>query len=442
MSTISAGADDLARRCPLCPECVEEACKPCGGERPEIGEYRLSGPQVEPGASYWNYCPVPCPVSIKDLLNVTEDPASPHFFPPYPSDPAVVQAEFAELVELEHLRYDPTRLASTTRCRERCPLSTFLQLRPVPLGANANFARGDGFPVVYSGAELARYFENETPGLAHRQALNYLIRDTGWSPPRQALVWAALDVAIYSALSAAWYYKWLSPRPYTSRRERPWEFADANGCTLNVLFDRPLNGLGSDSVDDLVSYTTDPPRLERNGRRPDFFPPAGFPYINTSPGTPRHPAYPSGHSTYSGAASELLSFFFPDYRGEFDRLADNIGLARLWAGVHWRSDHTAGNKLGRTVACLVIDQLRRSGIPLVPGPAACNDVPPPRDALEEQAKLFGENCGNNRPGPVPGTRCRVLNPCSPARLLSAEEAKAGAEPDATDSDTQGRSFVG
>ena len=49
---------------------------------------------------------------------------------------------------------------------------------------------------------------------------------------------------------------------------------------------------------------------------------------NTSPGTPRHPAYPSGHSTYSGAASEILSFFFPDYRADLDRLADNIGIAR------------------------------------------------------------------------------------------------------------------
>jgi membrane-associated phospholipid phosphatase len=438
MSIISP-EEDRPIPCPLCPECVEEACKPCGGDRPQIGEYRLSGPQVEPGASYWNRCPVPCPVSFKELVSVTEDPTSPHFFRPYPTSPGVVQAEFAELVELEHLRFDPTRLASTTRCRERCPLSTFLQLRPVPLGAVVNFARGDGFPVIFSGAELSRYFENETPGLAHRQALNYLIRETNWSPPRQALVWAALDVAIYSALSAAWYYKWLSPRANTSRRERPWEFAVANGCTLNVLFDRPVNGLGSDSVDDLVSFTTVPPTVERNGRRPDFFPPVpGF--INSSPGTPRHPAYPSGHSTYSGAASELLSFFFPDYRAEFDRLADNIGMARLWAGVHWRSDHTAGNKLGRTVACLVIDQLKRSGIPLVPPPGRCDDVPPAIDVLEEEAKNFEANCGRATPGPVPGSRCVVVNPCRPTRLVPVE-GSAG-EGEVQSPDTQGSSYVG
>ncbi|MFL5537886.1 MAG: phosphatase PAP2 family protein [Longimicrobiaceae bacterium] len=429
---MATNSDDVDRDCRrvLCVECIKEACEPCG-ER--IGEYRLSGPQVEPGASYWNRCPVPCPVSYKELVSVTEDPSSPHFFRPYPNDLAVVQSEFSELVELERLRFDPTRLASTTPCRQRCPLSTFLMLRPVPLGATVNGARGDGFPVIFNGAELARYFENETPGLAHRQALNYLIRETNWSPPRQALVWAALDVAIYSALSAAWYYKWLSPRAYTSRRERPWEYAVANGCTLNVLFDRPLNGLGSDSVDDLYSYATG--TLERNGRRPDFYPPVGG-YIDTSPGTPRHPAYPSGHSTYSGAASELLSFFFPDYRAEFDRLADNIGLARLWAGVHWRSDHEAGNKLGRTVACLVIDQLKRSGIPLVPPRGRCDDIPPKIETLQEQADLFERYCGQAEPGPVPGNRCRVVNPCYPTPVIGVESV------DKVQPDTQGQSYVG
>jgi len=436
MATIPDDIDidrDCRRR--LCVECIKEACEPCGEK---VHDYRLSGPQVEPGASYWGYCPTPCPVSLDELLPLTEDSTSVHFFAPYPTDLAIVQSEFSELMELERLRYDPTRLASTERCRQRCPLSTFLQLRPAPLGAVVNWARGDGYPTVFNGAELARYFENETPGLAHRQALNHLIRETNWSPPRQALVWAALDVAIYSALTAAWYYKWLSPRANTSRRERPWEYAVANECRLNVLFDRPVNGLGSDSVDDLVSYTTNPPTLERNGRRPDFYPDPGPPYITTSPGTPRHPAYPSGHSTYSGAASEILSFFFPDYRAEFDRLADNIGLARMWGGVHWRSDHEAGNKLGRTVACIIIDKLRHSGIPLVPPRARCNDVPPKIEELQDQAKIFADRCGHNEPGAVPQNRCRVTDPCDLPAIQPAD-ARSEEQPEQT---TEGRAFVG
>jgi len=421
------------RRCaPFCVECVEEGCKPCGEK---IGEYRLSGPQVEPGASYWNFCPTPCPVSIKELVSLTDDPSSPHYFPGYPTDLTVVQSEFAELNDLERLRFDPYRLASTAPCRQRCPLSTLLQLRPEPLGAVVNWTRGDKYPTIFNGAELARYFENETPGLAHRQALNYLISQTNWSPPRQALVWAALDVAISSALQAAWYYKWIG-RPDTARRERPWEYAVGNGCRLNVLFDRPVNGGGFDSLDDIYSWATG--NIERNGRRPDFFPPAPPPYINTSPGTPRHPAYPSGHSTYSGAASEILSFFFPDYRAELDRLADNIGVARLWAGVHWRSDHVAGNQLGRTVACIIIDKLRHSGIPLVPTPGGCSDVPPKLEELKEQAEKLAEICGHADPGPVPQKRCRVYDPCN----LAAIQPALAAGDDAVQADTQGQSTAG
>ncbi|HET7228962.1 MAG TPA: vanadium-dependent haloperoxidase [Longimicrobium sp.] len=434
MATI---ADDVDRECTrrLCVECIEEACKPCGDS---IGEYRLSGPQVEPGAAYWNFCPTPCPVSVKELTTLTDDPTSPHYFPPFPTDIAVIQSEFSELVELERLRYDPYRLASTQPCRQRCPLSTFLQLRPAPLGAVVNWTRGDGYPTIFNGAELARYFENETPGLAHRQALNHLIRETNWSPPRQALVWAALDTAIHSALMAAWYYKWLG-RPDTARRERPWEYAVGNGCRLNVLFDRPVNGAGYDSVDDLYSYATG--NLERNGRRPDFFPPVP-PYINSSPGTPRHPAYPSGHSTYSGAASEILSFFFPDYRAEFDRLADNIGMARLWAGVHWRTDHVAGNKLGRTVACIIIDKLKKSGIPLVPAQGKCDDVPPKVEEIKEKADAFASMCGQAWDMPVPQSRCRVVDPCNLAATQPVSAVQGGSIDAAAAPPTEGQSTAG
>ncbi len=362
-------------------------------------EYRLSGPQVEPEASYWNRCPLPCPVSLEELIAVTDDESNPRFFPPFPTDPDVVQEEFEELRDLERRRDDPTQVVSTAPGRVRCPISTFLQLRPPPLGAVFNYARGDNFPVIFTGRELARYFENETPGLAHRQALNYLLRETNrdarWSPPRQALVWAALDVALYSALSAAWYYKWLSPRENVARRQRPHEYAVDNGLSLDVLFDRTVNSTGSGD----------------GPRRPNFPPVPNF--IRTSPGTPRHPAYPSGHSTYAGAGSEILSYFFPDYRQELDRLADNTGLARLWAGIHWRSDHVEGMKLGRTVACLVIEQLRSSGIDPVPVPPEerLTQTPPTIDELEGQAAEFEENCGNASPDEAPGPICPASEPC-------------------------------
>jgi hypothetical protein len=81
-----------------------------------------------------------------------------------------------------------------------------------------------------------------------------------------------------------------------------------------------------------------------------------------SPGTPRHPSYPAGHSTHAATASEVLSYFFPDYTADFDDLADNCGIARLWAGIHWRSDHVWGVKLGRCIGRLVIQQIQQDGV--------------------------------------------------------------------------------
>jgi membrane-associated phospholipid phosphatase len=330
----------------------------------------------------------------------------------------VVRDEIEELVELASLPDDPDALFSSKPCRERRYISSFLQYRPQPLSAVYNLDgdpaanalrrvvapepnlleiyRGEEldarYPVIKTGRELARWFEMETPGLAHRHALNLLLRDKDWSPPRQAWVWAALDVTIYSALLAAWYYKWFagiedeacrqSPhgaRQGVSFRPRPFELDSRVG----VLFNREVSHYG-----------------DGDGRyRPNPRP---------SPGTPRHPSYPSGHSTYAGAASELLSWFFPDYREEFNRLADNAGMARLWAGIHYRSDHLQGMRLGRCIACLVIEDLKKGCI--ARDPDGCEppcipvkrrepcDPPPAPEELCERAQLCAKCCDGEGPG--------------------------------------------
>lgn len=373
------------RNCPEPPYSNPDPdrCVTCPSLPPQ-DRYRLPGPQIEPEASFWalGHCPPLCTIRIEDLVKHTDNPGDPHYFPPYPNNPAVIRDEINELIELASLRDDPEAVYSTRPCRERREISPFLQYRPQPLSAVVNMERDPAFqslrrgrdpepnlleilrgqeqdaavPAVRTGRELARYFENEPPGLAHRHALNFLLREADWSPPREAWVWAALDVTIYSALTAAWYYKWYADHPAspsargggTSFRPRPFEYDSRVG----VLYNREVSPLG-----------------DGDGRRRTT--------PNPSPGTPRHPSYPSGHSTYAAAASELLAWFFPDYREELNRLADNAGMARLWAGIHYRSDHVQGKRLGRTVACLVIDQLRRSYIPRTPD--ECD--PPCKDAV-------------------------------------------------------------
>jgi hypothetical protein len=227
-------------------------------------------------------------------------------------------------------------------------------MAPLPVGAVYNQRRTDGRPVA-TGRELARYFESETPGLPFRHALNFLMRDANWSPLRQARAWMALDVAIYSALLAAWHYKWFSTRKRVAYRPRPFE----RDPRVSVLYNRKVNESGSGDGDRRVVPAP-------------------------SPGSPRHPSYPAGHSAIGGAGSELLSFLFPDYRAEFDDLGDNCGMGRLWAGVHYRSDHVRGVALGRTVARLVVAQLERDGADNVRAnaPTAADAPPPTQDVLQ------------------------------------------------------------
>ena len=426
--------------------CVEKPY-PC-----DVPEYALTGPQVEPEASFWNHCPQLRLVSIKELITITDDPGHPGYFPPYPDyctpeGQDEIKKEFHELLDLAKRRDDPCSLeAPGEGCpvltdwpceprRElpkafgcRAPISRLFDLMPPPIGAvQAN--RLPGQRVIRTGRGLARAVEAETPGLHYRHALNYLITTRGsWSPPRQALVWAALDVAIASALQAAWYYKWLSPRQFTSRRPRPIEYD-----SLDVLYDRP------DELNPM--YITCP------DARP-CSPTPGF-----SPGTPRHPAYPSGHSTYAGAATTVLAYFFGNdptpnaltlglgtstIGQELRNMADNIGMGRLWAGIHWRSDHEAGLKLGQVVGCLVLRQLAsicggnfELCRPVAPAASQCDchsvdvpcskDGPPSCDKLKEMAWRCQESC------PPCGTSFDHLpEPCGPG------VQRAGASPETLD----------
>jgi len=80
-------------------------------------------------------------------------------------------------------------------------------------------------------------------------------------------------------------------------------------------------------------------------------------------------------------------------------------MARLWAGVHWRSDHVAGQQLGRNVAGLMIEQLRLGGIEFLPPIADCQQSPPPPAQIQSDANAFEVRCGDPMPTHDPGPRC-------------------------------------
>jgi membrane-associated phospholipid phosphatase len=71
--------------------------------------------------------------------------------------------------------------------------------------------------------------------------------------------------------------------------------------------------------------------------------------------TPPFPGYVSGHATTSAAAATVLGHFFPSRAREFDRMAREAALSRLYAGIHFRSDNEAGLELGRRVGTAALN---------------------------------------------------------------------------------------
>ena len=121
------------------------------------------------------------------------------------------------------------------------------------------------------------------------------------NPPRAAAIYAAMSVAQYDAIIACWDAK------YTYWAIRPSQLDK----TLTTLF--PV---------------------------------------------PSHPSYPSAHSCDAGAIVAALAGFFPADAAFLTKQADEAGESRLWAGIHFRSDITAGLALGDAVGDQVIAKVQ------------------------------------------------------------------------------------
>ena len=100
--------------------------------------------------------------------------------------------------------------------------------------------------------------------------------------------------------------------------------------------------------------------------------------------TPPFPTYTSGHSTFSGAASTVLASLFGDntsfdsqsdghsapeqrpldasqivsrHFDSFSHAAEEAGLSRIYGGIHFNFDNTAGLQLGREVGTVTMARL-------------------------------------------------------------------------------------
>jgi membrane-associated phospholipid phosphatase len=68
--------------------------------------------------------------------------------------------------------------------------------------------------------------------------------------------------------------------------------------------------------------------------------------------TPGHPSYPSGHSCISGAFAAALSNSFPDHASSawLASQVEEAGMSRVYAGIHYMFDISAGQEVGRRAA--------------------------------------------------------------------------------------------
>ncbi len=100
--------------------------------------------------------------------------------------------------------------------------------------------------------------------------------------------------------------------------------------------------------------------------RPDF-----YPYIQT----PSFPEYPSGHSSYSGASSQVLTNLIgdnvtftdmtnvpinipPRTFSSFFAAATEAGFSRMYGGIHFRTANLNGIQMGKSIGAYVTSKLK------------------------------------------------------------------------------------
>lgn len=85
------------------------------------------------------------------------------------------------------------------------------------------------------------------------------------------------------------------------------------------------------------------------------------PTIKTLTGLPNFPSYISGHSTFSGAAAEVLGYLVPASKTKFDAMASEASLSRLYGAIHYRSDCEVGLQVGRKVGSFAVNKAASDG---------------------------------------------------------------------------------
>lgn len=85
------------------------------------------------------------------------------------------------------------------------------------------------------------------------------------------------------------------------------------------------------------------------------------PNIRVWTGLPNFPSYVSGHSDFSGAASDVLSYLFPSGATYFNAQAQEAAMSRLYGGLHYPTDISVGLTQGKRVGDYTIRFAKADG---------------------------------------------------------------------------------
>ncbi|MBR2648244.1 MAG: phosphatase PAP2 family protein [Sediminibacterium sp.] len=85
------------------------------------------------------------------------------------------------------------------------------------------------------------------------------------------------------------------------------------------------------------------------------------PSIKTNTGVPNFPAYISGHSTFSGAAATVLSYINPAKANDYNEMAKEASISRIYGALHYRSDCEVGLTQGKKVGDFAVARGKTDG---------------------------------------------------------------------------------
>ena len=83
--------------------------------------------------------------------------------------------------------------------------------------------------------------------------------------------------------------------------------------------------------------------------------------IKTLTGLPNFPSYVSGHSTFSAAAATILGHIITQRANDYNAMAEEAKLSRLYGAIHYRSDIEVGFTCGKKIGNYAIQRAVTDG---------------------------------------------------------------------------------